>query len=115
MAIYEVDSWVVCKGKRKEQEEIMKEIFEYGQKHPETSAYVKSLRFFRQGIGGSPVGRFVLITEFESLADMEKFYGILEKDEEWLKIKKKWSSVIDDNTMHVALWNDQLRNLWVER
>lgn len=115
MAIFEIDMWVVYKGKRKEQEEIMKEIFEYGKKHPEASSNMKSLRFFRQGIGGSPVGRFVLITEFESLADMEKFYSILEKDEEWLKIKKKWSSVIDLNTMHVAVWNDQLRDLWVEK
>lgn len=93
----------------------MREIFEYGKRHPETSSYVKSLRFSRQGIGGSPVGKFVLITEFESLADMEKFYSFLEKDEEWLKIKEKLSSIMDVNTMHVALWNDQLRDLWMEK
>jgi hypothetical protein len=115
MTIFEVDSWVACRGRRKEQEAIMREIFEYGKTHPETSSYVKSLRFFRQCIGGSPVGRFVLITEFESLAEMEKFYSILDKDSEWQRIKEKWSSVIDLNTMHVAIWNDQLRKLWVEK
>jgi len=115
MAIFEVDSWIVCKGKQKEQEEIMREVFNYGKKHPEISKYVKSLRFFRQGIGGTPVGRYVLITEFKSLAEMEKFYSILEKDEEWLKIKKKWDSIIDLKTMNVALWSDKVRELWVEK
>lgn len=112
MAVFEVDTWLMCKGKRKEQEVIMKEIFEYGKKHLEISKYVKSLRFFRQGIGGNPVGRFVLITEFESLADMERFYNLLEKDAEWLKIKERWISLIDLNTMNVSLWNDQLRDFW---
>ena len=89
----------------------MKEIFEYGKKHYEAADYVKSLRFFQQGIGGSPVGKFVLITEFESLTDLGKFYKILDKNEEWLKIKKKWSSVVDPDTLQVALWNDKLREL----
>jgi len=106
VAIFEVDVWVVCKGKWQEQEVIMKWVFEYGKKHPGASASVKSLRFFRQGIGGSPVGKFVLITGFESLADMEKFYSILEKDEEWLKVKKKGVSGVDLKTMNVAIWND---------
>lgn len=114
MAVFELDMWVVSQGKRNEQELIMKEIFEYGSKHPEVSAHVKCLRFFRQGIGGTPVGRFVLMTEFESMAAMERFYSIIEKDEEWLAIKKRWSSVVDMNTMHVVLWNDQLRDLWKE-
>lgn len=46
---------------------------------------------------------------------MDKFYKILDRNEEWLKIKKKWSSVVDPNTMQVALWNDKLRELWVEK
>ncbi|MEM3731369.1 MAG: hypothetical protein QW667_05090 [Candidatus Bathyarchaeia archaeon] len=114
MAVFEIETWLVREGKLKEQESIMKNIFEYGKRHPEISKYVKSLRFFRQGIGGKPVGRFVLITEFESLADMEKFYKLLQKDAEWLKIKEKWMSIINLNSMHVSLWNDQLRNLWIE-
>lgn len=115
MAVFLVDTWVVCKGKGEEQEQIMREIFEYGNKHPEASQYVRSLRFFRQGIGGNPVGRLVLITEFKNLAEMERFFSLLGKDEEWRRIKEKWASVIDPNTMQNALWNDRLRDLWVEK
>lgn len=106
MVIFEVETWLLREGKNQRTEATMKEIFEYGKKHPEISRYVKSLRFFRQGIGGKPVGRFVLITEFESLADMERFYKLLEKDTDWLKIKEKWLSVIDSNSMNGSLWND---------
>jgi len=45
--MFEVDTWVVRRGKRKEQEAITKEILEYGKKHPEAADYAKPLRFFR--------------------------------------------------------------------
>ena len=84
-------------------------------RHPNISRYVKSLRVFRQGIGGDLIGRMVIITEFQSLTEMEEFYELLNKDEEWTKIKKEWASVIDMSTMQVSLWNDRLGDLWIEK
>jgi hypothetical protein len=115
MAVFEVDSYVLTENSQMKHEKIVQKIFDYGKKHPEVSKYVKSLRFFRQGIGGEPVGRFVLMTEFECLSNMEKFYTLLNKDEQWQRIKKDWASVIDSKTMNVSLWNDRLRNRWVEK
>jgi len=115
MAVFEVNTYVVIHGKESEHELILKEIFDYGRKHPEISKHVKSLRVFRQGVGGSPIGRFVLMTEFENLCEMEVFYTKLNKDKDWLKIREKWISVIDLGSMYVSLWIDRLRDFWVER
>ncbi len=114
MAVFEVDTYVVAQSLLDKHEKVVKRIFDYGQRHLDISKYVKSLRLFRQGVGGDPVGKVVLITEFASLSEMEKFYYLLSKDADWLKIKKQWKSVIDLKTMHVSLWKDQLRDLWVE-
>jgi hypothetical protein len=115
VAVFEVDSYVIIQGKEDEHERVLRKIFEYGKKHPDISKYVKSLRVFRQGIGGDPVGRIMMITEFQSLTDMEKFYELLNRDREWIRKRKEWASVIDMNTMRVNLWNDRLRDLWIEK
>ena len=115
MAVFEIETYVVYPEKAEEHKLILKEIFDYGKRHPDISKHVKSLRVFKQGIGGNPLGSFVLVTEFESLSEMEAFYGKLKKDKEWQEIAEKWAKVIDLKTMHISIWNDVLRELWVER
>jgi len=73
MAVFLLDMWTVAKGKEAENEEVVRQILQYGGTHPETFNLVKSLRCFRQSIGGKPPGKFVLVTEFASLHDMEDF------------------------------------------
>jgi hypothetical protein len=73
MAVFLLDTWTVVKGKEMDNEEVVKQILQYSSKHPEAFKLVKSLHCFRQSIGGKPPGRFVLVTEFESLYAMEEF------------------------------------------
>ena len=115
MAIFLLDMWMPLKDKRKENEEVVKKILQFGEKHPEISKHVKSLRYFKQGIGAKPAEKRVLITEFASLTEMDKFFHKLRKNKEWQKIAQQWSAVMDPNTVQSVLWNDQLRELWTEK
>jgi hypothetical protein len=107
--------WVPAKDKEKENEQIVKKILQYGSKHPNISKYVKSLRYFKQGIGGKPPGRRVLITEFATLSDMETFFKKLQNEMEWQRLRQEWTDVMDKNTVETMLWNDQERELWIEK
>lgn len=114
MAIFLLDTWVPEKGKENENEQIVKKILQYGAKHPEVFKYVRSLRYFRQSIGGTPPGRRVLITEFNSLSDMDTFFREVQKDPEWQKISLEWKDVMDQTTVETMVWNALNRELWTE-
>lgn len=115
MAIFLLDTWVPVKGKEKENEEVVKRVLQYGAEHPDISKYVKSLRYFKQSIGGKPPGRRVLITEFASLRDMDKFFNKLGKETKWQEIIQEWRDVMEQTTVETLLWNDQHRKLWTEK
>jgi hypothetical protein len=115
LAIFLLDTWVPAKGKEKENEEVAKKILQYGATHADISKNVKSLRYFRHGIGGSPPGRRVLITEFASLSDMDTFFKKLGKETEWREIIQEWRDVTEQTTTETLLWNDQHRKLWTEK
>lgn len=115
MAIFLLDTWVPLKGKEKDNEEVVKKILQYGAKHLDIAKHVKSLRCFKQSVGGKPPGKYVLITEFLNLAEMEKFFVKLGEEAEWQKIRQEWNEVIDPSTVETQLWNDQHRELWTEK
>ena len=89
MTIFLLDTWMPLKGKRKENDEVVEKILQFGEKHPEISKHAKSVRYFKQGIGGKPAGRRVLITEFASLTEMDRFFRKLRKNKDWQKIAQK--------------------------
>ncbi|MEM2385721.1 MAG: hypothetical protein QXO67_01950 [Candidatus Bathyarchaeia archaeon] len=115
MAIFLLDTWTVIKGKEAENEDVVKQILQYGGKHPEISRFVKSLRCFRQSIGGKPPGKFVLITEFASFHEMEDFFRKIGEDGNWKEIKRKWKDVMDQTSSESLLWTDVFRELWKEK
>ena len=115
MGIFLVDTWVPARGKEKENEEVVKKILQYGAKHSEVSKCVKSLRCFKQSIGGKPPGRWVLVTEFKSLSDMDAFFNDIQNDPEWQKISLEWKDVMDQATVETMIWNDHSRKLWTEK
>jgi len=43
------------KRKRKENDEVVEKILQFGEKHPEISKLVKSLRYFKQGMAENPL------------------------------------------------------------
>jgi len=115
LAIFLLDTWVPAKGKEKENEEVVRKILQYGATHADISKYVKSLRYFRHGIGGRPPGKRVLMTEFASLSDMDIFFDKLGKETEWQEIIQEWRDVMEQTTLETLLWNDQHRKLWTEK
>ncbi|MEM2366766.1 MAG: hypothetical protein QXQ50_00840 [Candidatus Bathyarchaeia archaeon] len=115
MAIFLLDMWTVVKGKEAENEDIVKQILQYGSKHPETFKLIRSLRCFRQSIGGKPPGKYVLMHEFADLHDMEEFFKKIKEDNEWRKIERKWRDAIEQASLESLLWTDAFRELWKEK
>ncbi len=115
MAFFLLDMWTVIKGKEAENEDVVRQILQYGTKHSEAFKLVKSLRCFRQSIGGKPPGKFVLVTEFASLHDMEEFFKKIKEDGEWRRIERKWKDVMDPASSESLLWTDAFRELWTEK
>ncbi|MEM1564338.1 MAG: hypothetical protein QW161_06685 [Candidatus Bathyarchaeia archaeon] len=115
MAFFLLDMWTAVKGKEAENENVLKQILQYGSKNQETFKLVKSMRCFRQSLGGKPPGKFILVTEFESLHDMEEFFKKIKEDNEWRKIERKWRDVIDQASSESLLWTDILREFWREK
>lgn len=115
MAVFLIDMWTVVRGKEAENEEVVQQVLQYGNKHPEAFKPVKSLRCFRQSIGGKPPGKIVLVTEFASLHEMEEFFKKIREDSEWRKIERKWKGVMEHAFSESLLWVDVFRELWKEK
>ncbi|MBX5320777.1 MAG: hypothetical protein QHH12_01415 [Candidatus Bathyarchaeota archaeon] len=115
MAFFLLDTWVVLKGKEEENEEVVRQILQYGRHHPDIFKHVKSLRCFKQSIGGKPPGMYVLITEFASLSDMEDFLRKIKVGGEWKQIEQKWKEVMDQSSIESIIWSDMFRELWTEK
>jgi hypothetical protein len=115
LAVFLIDTWVPVKDGDEENERIVKEILQYGAKHPEVPKYVMSLRYFKQSIGGNPPGRRVLITEFKDLSDLEAFFKEIRNEPEWQKISHEWRNIMDQTTVETMIWNEQHRKLWTEK
>lgn len=115
MAIFEVNIWTVSKGRIRQHEEVMKRISQYEKANPEKFKEQKSFRYFSCWAGEqSPVGGRVAIYEYETLADMEKIYARLKKDEEFNKMDNEWLSLIEPNSVRRYIWHEKNRDLWTE-
>ena len=115
MAIFEVSVWIVSKGRDKEHEKLMKRFIQYEKANSDKFKEQKSFRYFRGWAGEpSPVGGRVCLWEFESLADMEKMYDRLRKDEEFKKMDEEWLNLVDANSVRRYIWRDMNRNIWIE-
>jgi len=115
MAVYEVYSWIVSKGKEEKNEKIMEEFAEFIKRNPDLFKELKSYRYFK-GRYGKPSGtnnRFCII-EFDSLDSIEKMWKRANEDERLIKIDKEWLNNIEINTFEIHMWEDMNRRSWIE-
>jgi len=115
MAIFEVLSWVVSRGKRKENDDLMRRYSEYIKSNPDKFKEQKSFRYF-SGWFGKPSGATTRICMFEfgSLEDMEKMYDRLNREEEFVKIDKEWGNLVEVDSYEHHIWQDKDRSIWIE-
>ena len=65
---------------------------------------LKSLKLFTQMFGGV-YGAYVELGEYDSVADCDKLFVNLLKDEEWKKLYQKFISLIETGTYSISIWN----------
>ena len=114
MAEFIVVTWSVIQGCMERHEECITKLLDYW-KQNSTRFKLKSLRYYRQAIGGEPFsyGR-VMIYEYDSLADWEYFEKEMEKDKTAIGLKDKLFVNIDLKTRRVVEWQDGYREHWLE-
>ena len=113
MSIFFLYSYMIVEGKEKEHDEALKNFIQYIMEHRAKYGMLKSLRHFVQEIGGR-YGIHVVMEEFESISDYDKYRNTANADEKILQIHDLLVSTEDLKTMEVTTWKEALRDSWIE-
>ena len=73
MAIFEAESWFIAEGKHKEHDEEMNRWFKWVNEHQELFPEWKSVRYFEKHASGDDSGRRMMIWEYDSFTEYEKY------------------------------------------
>lgn len=116
--IFEVESWRIAEGKEEEHKTGMHKWLKWVNKHRELFPEWKSVRYFVKDIAGTGSERHMVIWEYESLTDFEKYkkrrgdyqgpYKEYKENDPYHK------GVFNHQTMQVEVWRDLERELWIE-
>jgi hypothetical protein len=118
MSIFEVETWRVIPGKEKEHEEALRVWMTWVREHKMYFPEWKTLRYFVKYIAGEETDRHIMIWEYESLADYEKYKNRRADYEgpyaEYQKVDPYHKGVFDKICMSVEVWKENDRDLWIE-
>jgi len=103
MAIFYVETFMVKPEKQNEFMPTWKKFLKYAKDNPKMFKF-KSGKVFTQMFGGV-YGTYVSITEYDSLADLEKEMATTMKDEKLMKMMQEFMAFIVPNTYTANIWN----------
>lgn len=106
MTVFNVETYVIKPEKQEECRSIMKKWAAYIKKNKEKCKELKSWKLLSQMIGGNS-GGYVEMSEFESLADFEKFmHRTFHGQEEFTKkIMSEFTACVLPGTYSMNIWN----------
>jgi len=84
MAAFKVETYVIKPEKQEEHMALVKKFVALKEKNPQKSKELKSWKLFAQKFGGNNCGGYVEMSEFENLADVEKFSNRMMQDKEFM-------------------------------
>lgn len=118
MPIFEVESWRVAEGKEDEHTESMRQWLKWVKDHRDLFKEWKSLRYFVKEIAGEETERHIVIWEYDSLADFEKYKerrgNYMGSYSEYKENDPYHQGVFNHQTIKVEIWKDKERELWIE-
>ncbi|MFP3950653.1 MAG: hypothetical protein ACLFVP_00690 [Candidatus Bathyarchaeia archaeon] len=118
MPIFEVESWRVAGGKEDEHADSMRRWLRWVKDHRDLFKEWKSLRYFVKEIAGEETERHIVIWEYDSLADFERYKERRGNYEgaytEYRENDPYHQDVFNHQTMKVEIWRDRERELWIE-
>jgi len=99
-----VETWVVKPEKQAEFTKWWQKNLKYMKQNPKMFKEMKSMKVYTQRFGGV-YGAYVVLAEFDSLADFEKLQVRTMKDEGLMKMYQESILLIDPTTYTVNIWN----------
>lgn len=103
LTILEVDKFVVKAEKQAEMMALWQKTIKYLKKQPEKTK-AKSTKIYTQLLGGI-FGSFVVTFKYDSLADWEKDYASMMKDETFVKVYEASLAMIVPGTYSITILN----------
>ena len=107
MGVFYVQTWMVSKGKIEEHEKLMVKRLRYvipkylkGRERPVAM-------YFAQRHG--PIGGRILILNFDTVADHQKFVDTMSNDGEFNKLVDEWLAYVDPDTWRGTYWDELMR------
>jgi len=103
MTIVTVDTWVIKPEKQAEFTKLWKRYLKYFKENPKLFKEMKWNKTFTQMFGGT-YGAYISLSEFNSLADMEKLNKRTMKDPTLMKLNQEMMPLIDPTTYTTNVW-----------
>jgi hypothetical protein len=106
MTIFKVETYIVKPEKQQEHTTIMKKWGAYTRKNKEKCKELKSWKLLSQMIGNN-AGGYIEISEFDSLAQLEKFMSrVFHGSDEFIEtIVSEFTACVVPGTYSVYIWN----------
>ena len=103
MTIVVQDMWVVKPEKQQEFTKLWKRYQKYAKDNPKLFKEMKSNKTYTQMFGGT-YGAYISLSEYNSLADMEKLNNRTMKDPALMKLYNEMMLLIDPTTYTSNVW-----------
>jgi len=104
MSTFMVDSFVVRTEKQGEFTAWLQTFLKYKEGHPEVFKGLRSVRVFHKEFGGIS-GSYVMLSEFDSMADLERVTTRMLQDEQFGKIGRAFEPLYDPATDSCEIWS----------
>ena len=98
-----IDKWMIKPEKQGEHKKLMKKFRKFMKDNAKTFKGMKLLGEYTQMFGGVS-GMYVWLTEYDSLADLEKVSKKMEKNERAKKLMAEWMPLIDPASVSTNIW-----------
>ena len=104
MTVFSVETCTIKPDKLSENLAWLKKYETWMKKHPEVVKEAKSYKVFSHMLGGN-WGGYVMMTEFENLAECEKWYNKIMKSDFMTTLYPEWASLIVAGSYSIDVWN----------
>jgi len=103
MTVFIIETFVIKPEKQSEFKSLLQKGRKYMKENPEKFKEMKSWKLYTQTFG-SISGAYIGQTEFDSLAEFEKFNARMLKDKEYSKLNQEVIAMIDTTTYSMSAW-----------
>jgi hypothetical protein len=104
MTVFMVETYIVKPDKLGEAAAHFKKFETWVKEHPELLKEVKSTKIFTHLLGGN-WGGYVVMTEFENLAEGEKWENKFMKSGYMTTLYPEWASLLVAGSYSISIWN----------